>query len=124
MSDNCCGNGTKLLYSCSGASDVGELADRVARKLWAEGFAMKTCLAGVGAGLSGFVESARGADLNIALDGCPLLCAKKSLELIGVKPVSVMLGDYGFKKGEVPDMDDSLERAVKAVKSGAEIKIQ
>ncbi len=34
----CCTDGTKLIYSCSGASNVGEIADRVARKLRVEGF--------------------------------------------------------------------------------------
>jgi uncharacterized metal-binding protein len=35
----CCGGGTKLIYACSGAADVGEIADRVARKLRADGVA-------------------------------------------------------------------------------------
>ncbi len=46
MSD-CCEVGTKLIYSCSGSADVGEIADRVARELRNEGYAIMTCLAGV-----------------------------------------------------------------------------
>ena len=86
MAGNCscsCESGIRLLYTCSGASDVGELADRAVRVLWKEGFAQKSCLAGVGADLSGFIKSAEGADINITVDGCPLLCAKKNLERIG-----------------------------------------
>jgi thioredoxin 1 len=30
---DCCKTETKLIYACSGASDVGEIADRVARRL-------------------------------------------------------------------------------------------
>jgi len=101
MADNCCSSGTRLLYTCSGASDVGELADRAVRVLWEEGIAQKTCLAGIGANLNGFVKSAEGADINITVDGCPLRCAKKSLERIGITPVSIMLGDLGFKCDEV-----------------------
>ena len=37
--DDCCSGVTRLLYSCSGASDVGEIADGVARRLRREGFA-------------------------------------------------------------------------------------
>ncbi len=54
----CCTDGTRLIYSCSGASNVGEIADRVARKLRSEGLCRMTCLASIGAHLSGFVESA------------------------------------------------------------------
>jgi uncharacterized metal-binding protein len=33
----CCSTGTQLIYACSGAADVGEIADRVVRKLRSEG---------------------------------------------------------------------------------------
>ncbi len=116
MSENCCSTGTRLLYTCSGASDVGELADRAVRVLWSEGFAQKTCLAGVGANLSGFVKSAEGADVNITVDGCPLLCAKKGLEKIGLTPVSIMLGDYGFEKGSCVVNESTIQKAVSIIK--------
>ncbi|MGA7077030.1 MAG: putative zinc-binding protein [Halobacteriota archaeon] len=116
MADNCCSTGTTLLYTCSGASDVGELADRAVRKLWQEGFAQKTCLAGVGADISSFVSSAKGADVNITVDGCPTACARKCLERIGVKPVSIMLADRGFKKGESPVTQEAIDRAAEIVK--------
>src|SRR5271157_2181443 len=97
MAQDCCSNGgVTLLYACSGAADVGELADRSVRELWKEGFGLKTCLAGVGADLSGFVQSAKGADVNITLDGCPTACARKGLERIGVRPVSIVLSDLGY----------------------------
>jgi uncharacterized metal-binding protein len=99
---DCCKGDTKLIYACSGAADVGEIADRVARRLRAEGFAKMTCLAGVGAGLSGFVQSAKGADVNMAIDGCNIACAKKALEAIGVTPISYILTDLGLVKGESP----------------------
>ncbi len=98
----CCTDGTRLIYSCSGASNVGEIADRVARKLRAEGFGTMTCLASIGAHLSGFVESAKGADENITIDGCPVACARKNLEHIGVKPKSFILTEMGLVKGKTP----------------------
>jgi uncharacterized metal-binding protein len=44
----------------------------------AEGFGTMTCLASIGAHLSGFVESAKGADENITIDSCPVACGKKT----------------------------------------------
>jgi uncharacterized metal-binding protein len=101
MSD-CCEGGTKLIYSCAGSADVGEIADRVVRRLRDEGYAIMTCLAGVGAGLSGFVQSAIGADENITIDGCSTACARKSLERIGVNPKSYILTAMGLEKHETP----------------------
>ncbi len=98
----CCEGGTKLIYSCAGSADVGEIADRVARRLRDEGYAIMTCLAGVGAGLSGFVQSAIGADENITIDGCSTACARKSLERIGVNPKSYILTALGLEKHETP----------------------
>jgi uncharacterized metal-binding protein len=61
-----------------------------------------TCLAGIGAGLSGYIQSAKGADENITIDGCPVACAKKTLERIGVTPSSYILTDLGLVKGKTP----------------------
>jgi len=61
----------KLLYACSGAANTGYLADNVSRRLAKIGIGRMTCMAAVGAGLSGFVESARAAGENLVIDGCP-----------------------------------------------------
>jgi len=46
--DKCCCNAkSKLIYSCSGASDTGEMADQISRKLTQEGYGNMTCLASV-----------------------------------------------------------------------------
>ncbi|TFH41587.1 MAG: zinc-binding protein [Chrysiogenales bacterium] len=116
MADNCCETGMTLLYTCSGASDVGELADRAVRKLWKKGYAQKTCLAGVGADISGFALSAQTADINITVDGCHMACARKCLERIGVTPVAVMLGDLGFAKGESPVTEEKAEGIAELVR--------
>lgn len=38
---------TRLIYSCSGCADVGEIADQVARKLTRDGYGKMTCLASI-----------------------------------------------------------------------------
>lgn len=65
-----CSGGTRMIYACSGAADVGEIADGVARKLRDEGFAKMSCLAAIGADLSGYVQTAKAADTVVAIDGC------------------------------------------------------
>jgi len=75
-----CAAGPQLIFSCSGAADVGELADRVARKLTREGTGKMFCTAGIGGGISGIIEATKSAEKIIALDGCALGCAKCLLE--------------------------------------------
>jgi uncharacterized metal-binding protein len=117
MAKDCCtSGGVTLLYTCSGASDVGEIADRAVRKLWKEDFAQKTCLAGVGADISGFVQSAKGADVNITVDGCPMACAKKCLERIGAKPESYILADFGLEKGNSPVSEENINKVSSLIK--------
>jgi len=115
----CCQGGTRLIYSCAGSADVGEIADRVARRLRDEGYARMTCLAGVGAGLSGFVQSAIGADENITVDGCPIACARKSLERIGVQPTSYILTNYGLEKHETPATDKIINEILEKIKKNS-----
>ncbi|MEE9910970.1 MAG: putative zinc-binding protein [Deltaproteobacteria bacterium] len=115
----CCGGGTKLIYSCSGSADVGEIADHVTRKLRDEGFAKMTCLAGVGAGLSGYVQSAKGADEVITIDGCATACARKSLERIGVVPTSFILTDMGLEKHETPVTDQIVAEVLDKIQKNA-----
>ncbi|MDD5258877.1 MAG: putative zinc-binding protein [bacterium] len=100
MSECCNGGNKSLLYACSGCSDVGACSDKTVRKLSKDGFGKMTCLAGVGARISGFVESAKGADENITIDGCLVACARKTLECIGVKPKSFILTEMGLIKGK------------------------
>jgi uncharacterized metal-binding protein len=78
--DGCgCGAAPKLICSCSGAADVGELADRTARELSANGNGKMFCLAGIGGPVSGIIRSTEAAASILAIDGCVLDCTQKSL---------------------------------------------
>jgi uncharacterized metal-binding protein len=114
---DCCKGETKLIYACSGAADVGEIADRVVRKLRSEGDFLMTCLAGVGAGLSGYVQSAKGADANITIDGCPVACARKTLERIGVTPKSYILTELGLVKGKAAVSEKIINEMCEKIKN-------
>ena len=99
---NVCSSAPTLIFPCSGAADVGEISDRVARKLTRDGIGKIFCLAGVGAGISDFIETAQAAGLNIAIDGCSVACARKVLEKNGFQPRSYILTDMGLMKGKTP----------------------
>jgi len=104
---------------CSGASDVGEIADRAARQLSQDDYGDMFCLAGIGAGISGFVASVQGADKVITIDGCPVGCARKTVENHGVKPLAFVVTDYGFEKGKSPVNAESVRTIVGVIrKSG------
>ncbi|PIP45270.1 MAG: zinc-binding protein, partial [Deltaproteobacteria bacterium CG23_combo_of_CG06-09_8_20_14_all_51_20] len=67
MSDSCCNGGPDLMIlSCSGGSNVGQLANQAAAELTQEGFGKMFCLAGIGGHLSGFVQSAKDVPAMVA----------------------------------------------------------
>lgn len=41
------------------------------------------CLAGIGGHISGMIESTKAGKVIVAIDGCPVACAKKTLEHAG-----------------------------------------
>lgn len=118
MDEGCaCGGKTMMVFPCSGSADVGELADRAARMLSKATCVKMSCLAGVGGNISGFIASANGADLVIALDGCQVGCAKKTLETHGVKKFKhLKVTDLGFEKGKSPVTQSNIEKVFKHAK--------
>jgi uncharacterized metal-binding protein len=117
--NNCmCQESGVLIFPCSGGSDVGELSDRVARKMAKCGQAKMFCLAGIGAHIPGMIESAKTANKIIAIDGCQVLCSKKILEHAGFMPISFNLKDLGFEKGKTKVDDDNIEKAANKISGG------
>jgi len=109
--DSClCTEGPKLIFSCSGAADVGSIADRASRKISQEGIGNMFCLAGIGGGVSGIIESAKAASQILAIDGCPIDCAKKTLEKAGINDfVHLRVTDHGMKKGGSPVTEKNID---------------
>ncbi|MBN2353341.1 MAG: putative zinc-binding protein [Spirochaetales bacterium] len=112
-----CGSGAvNLLYACSGAANTGLLADRTARGLVSEGAGKMTCLAALGAGLSGFIESAKAADRNIVIDGCPVACGEKVFEKLGLPFDHFMTTDFGVEKGKTAITEEVVKRTTEKIK--------
>jgi uncharacterized metal-binding protein len=116
----CCSNNatTTLIVACSGRSNVGQIANGVMVEMDKSGEAKSFCLAGVGAGLSGFVESAKAAKL-ILIDGCPTACGKKILENQQIEPARYfVVTEMGIKKeGSVGDIEPGVRLALGQVAS-------
>jgi uncharacterized metal-binding protein len=99
-----------LIFSCSGAADVGELADKAARKLHRDGAGKVYCLAGIGAGLPNFIDTTMATGSVLAIDGCPVDCAKKLLEKNGITGfIHMRVTDLGMEKGKAPVTDIAME---------------
>lgn len=88
-----------LVYSCSGCSNVAQLANDIAVWMSREGVAEMSCIAGVGGGVRPLVKTARSGRKIIALDGCPLACVKHTLKKADVEPTwHIELTRLGLKK--------------------------
>ena len=113
---NCaCGVAPTLVFACSGAADVGEIADRTARHLMTQGAGKMYCLAGIGGKVSGIVKTTEAADKILAIDGCPLACGRNTLEQAGIKQYRhIQLADLGMGKGKSPVTDDRIAQATVA----------
>lgn len=88
-----------LVYSCSGCSNVAQVANTVALRLDRTGIAEMSCIAGVGGDVRPLVSRATSGRRIIALDGCALHCVKNCLARHGVAPeVHITLSEMGLRK--------------------------
>jgi uncharacterized metal-binding protein len=107
-----CGVAPKLIFPCSGGSDVGAITDQTARKLTRDGVGKMYCLAGIGGRVSGIMETTKAVDMVLVIDGCPQDCARKTLEHAGfAKFQHLRLSDLGMEKGKSPLLDTHVMHA-------------
>ena len=116
---NClCGSSDVRIVACSGASNVGQIANQAAIDLAKANVGGFFCLAGVGAHIKGMVKSAKEADLMVAIDGCPVQCAAKTLQHAEIEPaIQVIVTDLGIEKSKdsAPD-EEACSKVVEKVK--------
>lgn len=106
-----CGTAPKLIFTCSGGSDVGEITDKAARKMTKDGIGKMYCLAGIGGRVSGITATTESVKDILVIDGCPLDCAKKTMETAGFnKFYHLRLSDIGMPKGNTPVSDDTVSK--------------
>jgi uncharacterized metal-binding protein len=120
MAEDCCTpSGNIMILSCSGGSNVGQLSNQAAVELTQEGFGKMFCLAGIGARLSGFVQSAKDVPDMVVLDGCDVGCSRGILAQAEVPLKNyLVLTDMGIEKNKNFTLDpNDIEKVKQAVKA-------
>ncbi len=108
-----CSGGPKLIFACSGAADVGAIADQAARRMTREGIGKMFCTVGIGGRVSGIMKTTESAEKIIAIDGCPLNCVKNSLEQAGFdKFEHLQLADLDLEKCNSPATEENIDKVV------------
>ncbi|MHC4258905.1 MAG: putative zinc-binding protein [Planctomycetota bacterium] len=108
-----CNSSHVLIFACSGAADVGAISDRAARTMTQQGVGKMFCLAGIGGRANGIMKTAESADRLLAIDGCPMNCAKRCLEQAGFNTFAhLQVADLGLKKGESPVRSENIWKVV------------
>lgn len=98
----------RAVLSCSGASDLGEITDLLARKFKTYKVRNMKCLAMVACDNKSLIENLKSANM-LVIDGCPIDCAKKIMGNANLKDFRhIRLTDYGFKKGQTPVNEENV----------------
>ena len=117
-----CEGGINVVLACSGASNVGQITNEVAKKLDMKGLAKFFCLSGVGGHISGMVASVKGADKVLVLDGCPVGCAKSCMKETNLNNFQYLIvTELGIEKKHSFDLS---ERDVEMALSCAREKLR
>ena len=104
-----CGSGEKIVIACSGACDLGQVTDLVARKLRDNKVYKMNCLAAVAADVQPTIEAFKAANL-LMLDGCAVDCGKKILDKAGITNYQyIRMTDLGYTKGQTPVTDEVIK---------------
>ncbi len=94
---------TTLIVCCAGASDLGAITERATRELMRDKVGKMLCLAAVSAQEPEYLEKARNACAILAIDGCKVHCALKTLQREKIHgAVHLDIEAMGFVKGETP----------------------
>jgi len=102
-----CGSANVAIFPCVGAANVGQLSNRIAIELEKQGIGNLMCTAGIGARAPGLMKSAEASDRIIAINGCPVNCASKTLELAGFNvDRHIVISELGIKKSKEKDLKD------------------
>ena len=108
----CCGGAPRLVFACSGASDVGAVSDQAARRVSRMKLASMGCLVAVANGLDFAMDPVKAAERIIVIDGCPENCAKIIMEKAGLTSYDyIQLAELGMEKGHTKVEQEQIARA-------------
>ncbi len=76
------------------------------------------CLAGIGGRVNAILNPARKAERILVIDGCPLQCAKNTMEQAGFSGFKHLeLSSLGIKKGKTAPTEETIAAAAKEAKT-------
>jgi uncharacterized metal-binding protein len=106
------------IVSCSGASNTGEYADRIARRLSDSGEAHMICLAKVAISDQPLIEKVKAQKTKIVvLDGCPINCAEKLLGRECITDIiHINTTDFGIVKGKTSFSVEKAKEIIEHIK--------
>lgn len=105
-----------IVYSCSGCSNLAEMAHEIALNLDNDGIAELSCISGVIGNIEPIKDIAYSGRAILAIDGCELGCTKACLDACGLSPQCYFkISDFGFEKRS--KQDDSLAENMIAMNS-------
>lgn len=114
-----CGSDSVGIFPCAGASNVGQLSNAIAVELHKSGVGNMMCTVGIGGRRSGLLKSAEGCERIIVIDGCPVNCAKETMEQAGIRvDKHILLTDLDIQKNKDLDLDPSQVKEVLSKVSG------
>ena len=99
-----CGYGADeyIILSCSGASDLGYIADQNARKLQRNKVRRMNCLTVAATGTEDKIEDFKKCNI-LVMDRCSEDCGRKIMEMRGIDDYNYLrLTDLGYEKGKTP----------------------
>jgi uncharacterized metal-binding protein len=100
-----------LVFPCSGAADVGAIADQAARTLSHKKAAFMCCTTGIAAEIPELLEKAAFASKIVVIDGCDKDCARKILDKAGFTDhAHIELGALSMEKAKTPVTSENIEK--------------
>ena len=97
-----CGVDEYMVLSCSGSSDLGYIADQVARKLSENKGRKMNCLTVAATGTEQKIEEFKKCNI-LVIDGCTEDCGKKIMTMRGITDYRYLrLTDLGYEKYKTP----------------------
>ena len=105
-----------IVYSCSGCSNLAQMAHNISLNLDGDGIAEMSCISCVIGKVGPIMDLAKSGRPIIAIDGCSLSCTKSCLEASDLKAdYYYLISDLGFEKRS--KWNDSLTENTIAMKS-------
>jgi uncharacterized metal-binding protein len=99
-----------MVFSCSGAADVGAISDQTARRMAKENLASMCCTAAVAAEIPEILGKVREIETILVIDGCSKNCAKNILNQAGFTNINhFQLEALGMEKGKSPVTEDTVD---------------